>query len=146
ADDVGGAKRHVVRGLEGWFLLALRALVRQAEAADAAGLLLGKEGFERVVAEKGVAGANVDPAARQGRPGPHWPKSDLFEYLSAGRVQGDELAAADGGEVRHAVADRDPRGDEISDVREERRFGCPAHRGNPRAIIPPALGVQVEGG
>ena len=42
-------------------------------------------------------------------------------------IEGDELAAADGGEVGHAVGHRDARGDEVADVGVHRLARRAAH-------------------
>src|SRR5262245_16670538 len=91
-------------------------LAGEAERADAAGVLLGEEALEVGGGPERVAPADVDPAARQGRAGEHRTEVDLPQHLPRARVEGDELAAADGREVRHAVAHRDAGGDDVPDV------------------------------
>src|SRR5262249_7120095 len=72
---------------------------RQPEAPNTAGVLLGEEALKLGRGEERVAAAHVHPAAGQGRAGEHRPDCDFLEHLAGRRVQGDELAAAHGGEV-----------------------------------------------
>ena len=106
----------------------------------------GKKHSNSLGAEQRVAAADVHPAARQRRAGEHRAEVDLLQHLARARVEGDELAAADGGEVRHAVAHRDAGGDDVAHVAVHRLSRRAAHRGDLRPLVPPALGREVGRG
>src|SRR5262245_23289846 len=68
--------------------------------------------------EEYVARTDVDAAARNGGPGPNRPENDFLKNRPGIGVQRHEPVADSCREIRHAVGERDPRGDRIADVGE----------------------------
>src|SRR5213592_2168789 len=99
----------------------------QAEATDTSRVLLGEEAFELAGVPQRVATADVHAAARQRRPGEYRTEDDLLEHGAGGGIEGHQFAAADGGEVGHAVAHGDARADDVADLAVPRLAGRAAH-------------------
>src|SRR5262245_3470231 len=119
-------------------------LTGEAEAADTAGVLFGEKAFVVGGSPERVSPANVNPAPRQRGAGEHRAEVAFLQYFARDRVKGDELAAADGSEIRHPVAHRDPGANDIAHVAVHRLARRPAHLGDLGPLVSPALGYKVS--
>ena len=109
-----------------------------------AGVLLGEERFEVVGIKESVAGADVDSATGNGGAGPNGAEVDLFEQGTVIGIQGDELAAGDGGEVDNPIGEGDAGSDGVADVGED-RFGLGAAYGGEKwAFVTPVFGFGID--
>src|SRR4051812_6430288 len=79
----------------------------QPEAVELAGHFLGEEALFVVVVEERIAAADVDASAGNRGSAPDGAERDFLEQRSGRGVEGDQLAAGDGGEVSDAVGERD---------------------------------------